>query len=80
MIKTIEEMTAQDIKALGDSVTVIYSLIESGATLTDEQNKFLKANVDHISIMLEKEHIVAYNGDKSSFIAAIAAGTAKHSL
>lgn len=73
---TQEQRTAQDIKALGDSVFVINQLVDV-ATLTDQQKKFLKANVDHISLMLEKEHIVSYSGDKTAFINAVASGTTK---
>lgn len=74
--QTTQERTAQDIRALGDSVSVINELV-SIATLSDQQKKFLKANVDHISLMLAKEHIIADTGNKSAFIAAVEAGTAK---
>ena len=74
--RTPEETLAQDIRALGDSVSVINELVAT-ATLSDEQKKFLKANVDHISYMLAKEHILAYTGDKSIFVSAVEAGTAK---
>lgn len=73
---TPEETLAQDIRALIDSVSVINELVAI-ATLSDQQNKFLKANVDHISLMLDKEHILAYTGDKSTFVSAVEAGTAK---
>jgi hypothetical protein len=74
--QTTQERTAQDIKALGDSVSVINELVAT-ATLSDQQKKFLKANVDHISLMLAKEHIIADTGSKSAFTAAVEAGTAK---
>lgn len=74
--QTTQERTAQDIKALGDSVSVINELVAI-ATLSDQQKKFLKANVDHISLMLAKEHIIADTGNKSAFTAAVEAGTAK---
>jgi hypothetical protein len=74
--RTQEQITAQDIKALGDSVSVINQLVNV-ATLSDQQKKFLKANVDHISLMLSKEHIIAYSGDKTEFTDAIDAGAAK---
>ena len=74
--QTTQERTAQDIRALGDSVSVINELVAI-ATLSDQQKKFLKANVDHISLMLAKEHIIADTGDKSAFTAAVEAGTAK---
>lgn len=74
--QTTQERTAQDIRALGDSVSVINELVAT-ATLSDQQKKFLKANVDHISLMLAKEHIIADTGDKSAFTAAVEAGTAK---
>ena len=74
--QTTQERTAQDIRALGDSVSVINELVAI-ATLSDQQKKFLKANVDHISLMLAKEHIIADTGNKSAFTAAVEAGTAK---
>ena len=74
--QTTQERTAQDIRALGDSVSVINELVAT-ATLSDQQKQFLKANVDHISLMLAKEHIIADTGDKSAFTAAVEAGTAK---
>lgn len=74
--RTPEETLAQDIRALGDSVSVINELVAT-ATLSDTQKKFLKANVDHISLMLDKEHILAYTGNKSIFVSAVEAGTAK---
>ena len=74
--QTTQERTAQDIRALGDSVSVINELVAT-ATLSDQQKKFLKANVDHISLMLAKEHIIADTGNKSAFTAAVEAGTAK---
>jgi len=70
------ERTAQDIKALGDSVSVINELV-SIDTLSDQQKKFLKANVDHISYMLAKQHIISDTSDKSAFTAAVEAGTSK---
>ena len=74
--QTTQERTAQDIRALGDSVSVINELVAT-TTLSDQQKKFLKANVDHISLMLAKEHIIADTGNKSAFTAAVEAGTAK---
>jgi len=74
--RTPEETLAQDIRALGDSVSVIYKLIATD-TLSSDQSRFLKANVDHISYMLGKEHILAYTGNKSAFVSAVEAGTAK---
>jgi hypothetical protein len=73
---TSEQITAQNIRALGDSVSVINELVAI-ATLSAQQRRFLKANVDHISLMLSKEHIVAYTGDKTAFVAAVQTGTAK---
>lgn len=73
---TTEQTTAQDIRALGDSVSVINELVAT-ATLSEQQRRFLKANVDHISLMLSKEHIIAYTGDKTAFAAAVESGTAK---
>jgi hypothetical protein len=69
------ERTQQDIKALGDSVSVINNLCS--ISLNADQRKFLKANVDHISYMLSKEHIISDTGNKSAFTAAVEAGTAK---
>jgi hypothetical protein len=57
-------------------VSVINELVAI-ATLSAQQRRFLKANVDHISLMLSKEHIVAYTGDKTAFVAAVQTGTAK---
>ena len=74
--RTPEETLAQDIRALGDSVSVIYELVATD-TLSSDQTRFLKANVDHISLMLDKEHILAYTGNKSIFVSAVEAGTAK---
>ena len=68
--------TQQDIEAMGHSVDIINTLIQI-ETLSDIEKTSLRANTDHLSIMMGKEEIISYNCDKSSFIAAINAGYAK---
>jgi hypothetical protein len=72
---TPEEQLARNIKGLHDSVNVINELIT--IELDAEQESFLRANIDHINIMLNKEHLKEDTSDKSVFTAAVAAGEAK---
>jgi hypothetical protein len=72
---TPEEQLARDIKGLQDSVDVINELIT--IELDAQQASFLRANIDHINIMLDKEHLKEDTSDKSVFTAAVAAGEAK---
>ena len=68
--------TEQDIQAMGDSVDVINRLV-SQAELSSEERTYLRANTDHLSIMLGKDNIQAYTGDKSVYVNAIHAGYGK---
>lgn len=70
---TAEEV-AQHISAMGDSVTVVNE--EIAKAYTEEVGKRVKANVDHLSLMLEKDFVIAAAGSKTSFTAAVAAGQA----
>lgn len=71
---TTAEQVAQHISAMGDSVTVINE--EIAKPFTDELGKRVKANVDHLSIMLAKDFIIADSGSKTAFTDAVAAGQA----
>lgn len=68
--------TEQDIQAMGDSVDVINRLVAVEA-LSNEERVYLRANADHLSIMLGRDNIQAYTGDKSVYVTAIHAGYAK---
>ena len=66
-----QDRTAQDIKALGDSVSVIDEMLAL-ETRTEEDNDTLKRNVDHIEIMLAKDHIKNSGADLKPFKDAVA--------
>jgi adenine/guanine phosphoribosyltransferase-like PRPP-binding protein len=69
------EETAQAIKAMGDSVTVIDDAIASG--LTDEETlDAIDRNVRHIEIMLAKDHIKESGADLKPFESAVKRGKA----
>jgi len=68
--------TAQDIEAMGHSVDVINSL-STQSEFTELETMFLKSNVNHLEIMLTKEHIIEDPSDKSVYVNAIALGNSK---
>jgi deoxyxylulose-5-phosphate synthase len=68
---TVEQI-AQHIKAMGDSVTVINA--EIAKPFTEEISERVKANVDHLTLMLAKDFIIADSGSKESFTDAIEKG------
>jgi predicted glycosyltransferase len=68
------EQIARHIKAMGDSVTVINEEIAKG--FNEKVGRRVKANVDHLSLMLTKDFVIADGGSKTAFTAAVAAGQA----
>lgn len=68
-----EDRTAQDIKALGDSVVVIDQVL-AGEYDYDEPMDALDRNVRHIEIMLDKDHIKDSGEDLTGFVDAVARG------
>ena len=78
MTKTPEapspEQIARHIKAMGDSVTVINE--EIAKDFNERVGKRVQANVDHLSLMLAKDFVIADTGSKTSFTAAVASGQA----
>lgn len=70
---TAEEI-AQHISAMGDSVTVINEAILK--PFTEQVHRRVKANVDHLGIMLAKDFIIADTGSKTAFTTAIDDGNA----
>jgi hypothetical protein len=71
MERTLEEQTAQDLKALGDSVAVIeqtLALIDK----TDDDLNTIGRNVEHIELMLGKNHIKKSGADLKPFEAIVA--------
>lgn len=68
------EQIAKHISAMGDSVTTINE--EIAKTFTTEIGMRVKANVDHLLLMLAKDFIIANAGSKTSFTAAVVAGQA----
>jgi hypothetical protein len=68
------EQVAQDIKALGDSVTLIDAILAQDVR-TEEDDDTLDRNVRHIEIMLAKEHIKSSGADLKPFKDAVAKGT-----
>jgi hypothetical protein len=71
MERTPEEQTAQDIKALGDSVSVIEELLDLSEK-TDDDLATIARNVEHIELMLGKEHIIESGADLKPFEAIVA--------
>lgn len=69
----IEYDVEQDIKALGDSVTVIDNMLAMD-NLTDDDLDTLDRNVRHIEIMLAKDHIANSDKDLKVFEDAVARG------
>ena len=68
--------TAQDIEAMGHSVDVINTL-STQSEFTELETMFLKSNVNHLEIMLTKEHIIEDPSDKSVYVNVIALGNSK---
>ena len=71
MERTPEEQLEQDLKALGDSVWVI----ETTLALTEKTPADLETierNVQHIELMLTKEHIANSGTDLKPFTAILA--------
>ena len=62
---------ADDIKAMGDSVDLINKMLQvslpSSGKHTYETHDNVKRNIDHIDIMLKKDHIKNSGEDLSSF-------------
>jgi hypothetical protein len=71
MERTPEEQAAQDIKALGDSVSVIEELLAL-TDKTDDDLATIARNVEHIELMLGKEHIAESGADLKPFEAIVA--------
>jgi hypothetical protein len=71
MERTPEEQTAQDLKALGDSVAVIEELLDL-TEKTDDDLATIARNVEHIELMLGKEHITQSGADLKPFEAILA--------
>jgi hypothetical protein len=71
MERTPEEQTAQDLKALGDSVTVIEETLAL-AEKTAKDLDTIARNVEHIELMLGKEHIANSGADLKPFQAVVA--------
>lgn len=66
----------QDLAKMNVAVDIINQLV-AVETLSYDERTTLRTNTDYLSNMLGKDDIVAYKGDKSSYIAAINAGYAK---
>jgi hypothetical protein len=75
MERTPEEQTAQDLKALGDSVWVIEETLALTEKTADDLDTIAR-NVEHIELMLGKEHIANSGADLKPFEAIVA--TAKN--
>jgi hypothetical protein len=71
MERTPEEQTAQDLKALGDSVAVIEETLAL-TEKTDDDLDTISRNLEHIELMLSKAHIKKSGADLKSFEAIVA--------
>ena len=71
MERTPEEQTAQDLKALGDSVWVIEETLALTEKTADDLDTIAR-NVEHIQLMLGKEHIANSGSDLKPFLAIVA--------
>lgn len=72
-----EDRTPQDIKALGDSVTVIDNMINTpidGNLTAEDRDDRIDRNVRHIELMLAKRHIVDSGEDLTVFEDAVSRG------
>ena len=69
--RTPEEQTAQDLKALGDSVTVIEETLALTEKTADDLGTIAR-NVEHIQLMLTKENIAESGADLKPFQAVVA--------
>jgi hypothetical protein len=73
MERTPEEQTAQDLKALGDSVAVIEEKLALTEKTADDLDTIAR-NVEHIELMLGKKHIAQSGADLEPFQAIVAKG------
>ena len=73
MDETPEERLAQDISALNDSVTTLSSLMEEAQS--DIRDSRIRANYEHLELMLVKLGSSLNSGQKSTF--SNSASTAK---
>lgn len=69
------EQVEQQIRALGDSIHVINTIIAGNAS-DEETRDRMDRNVRHLQIMLAYDHIKSAGADLSPSEAAIAAGQA----
>jgi hypothetical protein len=67
---TQEERTAKDLSALGDSVWVIDQMLEVNPS-TEETLETITRNVEHIELMLTKEHILESGANLEPFRQAV---------
>ena len=72
----METNIEQDLASMNEAVDIINQLV-AVENLSYDEKTTLRAKTDYLSGMLGKDDIVAYTGDKSSYIAAINAGYAK---
>lgn len=68
---TQEEITAKDISALGDSVWVIDQMLAVEPS-TEKSLATIARNVEHIELMLTKEHILESGVSLAPFQEAVA--------
>ena len=71
MERTPEEQTAQDLKALADSVWVIEETLAFTEKDSDDLDTIAR-NVEHIELMLGKVHIIESGADLKPFQAVVA--------
>ena len=74
-MQTEEERTAQDIIALGHSLSVIAEIVAFDLLKEQELNR-LSRNVRHLEIMLEQENILSSGIELTPFQDAIIRGRA----
>lgn len=68
------EQIAQQISAMRDSVWVIDDTVDNNETLEEEHLDRIRANVGHLVLMMDKDHIANADDDLSDITAAIAKG------
>ena len=68
-----EHNTEQDIKAMYDSVSLIYSLVDAGVH-SDEIHDTITRNTSHLQLMLKKDHIKNSSHNLLPFSSAVEAG------
>lgn len=69
------EQVEQQVRALGDSIHLINTIIAEGVTDAETRDR-MDRNVRHLQIMLGYDHIKNSGADLSPSEGAIAAGTA----